>query len=90
LSGGCQHVCGAARAAVVGSEVRSALGGRQAHVEQVESQAGDPLQDSLEGALIWYFDAKRGRAGAHADVAVVELRAQRGTRLASEGNLIRS
>jgi hypothetical protein len=77
-------------AAVAASEVGSAPGGRQAHVEQVESQAGDPLQESLEGALIRYFGAKRGRTGAHAHVAVVELRAQRGTRLASEGNLIRS
>jgi hypothetical protein len=74
----------------VASEIRSAPGSCQAHVEQVESQAGDPLQESLEGALIWYFGAKRGRAGAHADVAVVELCAQRGTGLASEGDLIRS
>ena len=74
----------------VALKVRSALGGRQAHVEQVESQAGDPLQESLEGALIWYLGAKRGRALAHADVAVVELRAQHGTGLACEGNLVRS
>jgi hypothetical protein len=75
---------------VVVSEVTSAIGGCQAHVEQVESQARDPLQQSLEGALIGYLDAKRGRAAAHADVAVVELCAQRGTRLAGESNLIRS
>jgi hypothetical protein len=90
LSGGCQRSSGAARAAVAASEVRSAPRGGQAHVEQVESQARDPLQESLEGTLIWYFGAQRGSAGAHADVAVVELCAQRGTRLASEGNFVRS
>jgi hypothetical protein len=79
-----------AAAAVVASEVRGGLGGSQAHVEQLESQAGDPLQESLEGTLIWYLGAKRGRARAHADVAVVELCAQRGARLTGEGNLIRS
>jgi hypothetical protein len=57
--------------------------------DQVESQAGDPLQESLQGALIRYFGAKRGRAQADADVAVVELRAQRGPGLAGEGDLVR-
>ena len=70
--------------------VKRAPGGGQAHVEQVESQAGDPLQEPLEGALIGYLGAQRGRALAHADVTVLELRAQRGTRLACEGDLIRS
>jgi hypothetical protein len=74
----------------VASEVKTAPGSCQAHVEQVESQAGDPLKQSLEGALIGDLGAKRGRALAHADVAVVELSAQRGTCLACEGDLIRS
>jgi hypothetical protein len=67
---------------------QESLWGSQGYIDQFESQAGDPLQESLEGALIRYFGAKRGRALPYADVAVVELCAQRGTRLAGEGNLI--
>jgi hypothetical protein len=60
------------------------------HVQQFEAEARDSLQESLQGALIWQFGAKRGRARAHADVAVVERTAQRGTRLSDEGDLVRS
>ena len=46
------------------------------HVDQLEAQAVDPLQESLEGALIWQFGSKRRGARAHTDFAVVEFRAQ--------------
>jgi hypothetical protein len=68
-------------------------GGRRrhhTHVDQFESKAGDPLQKSLEGALIWQVGSQGCRARAHADLAVVEFRAQHGTCLANESNLIRS
>jgi len=47
------------------------------YIDQLESQAGDPLQKSVEGTLIWQFGSQRRGAGAHADVAVVEFRAAR-------------
>ena len=46
------------------------------HVDQLEPEPGDPLQESLEGALIWQLGSQRGGARAHADLAVVEFRAQ--------------
>jgi hypothetical protein len=59
-------------------------------MDQFESEAGDPLQESLQGALIWQLGSKGCRAGAHADFAVVELCAQHGTCLTRESDLIRS
>jgi hypothetical protein len=59
-------------------------------VDQLESEAGEPLQESLQGALIWQLGSKGCRGVAHADVAVVELRAQHGTCLTCESDLIRS
>ena len=54
-------------------------GGRQrrchdAYVDQFEAEVGDPLYESVEGALIWELAKKRGCVGAHADLAVVEFR----------------
>jgi hypothetical protein len=60
---------------------------RDAHVDKLEAEAGNPLQQSVQGALIQQSGMKRGCAGAHADVAVVELRADYGTRLAHESDL---
>ena len=57
-------------------------------VDQFESEAGDPLQESLEAALVGQFGSQGCRAGAHADLAVVELRAQHGTCLTCESDLI--
>ena len=51
-------------------------------VDQFESEADDPLQESLEAALVWQLGSQGCRAGAHADFAVIELRAQHGTCLA--------
>jgi hypothetical protein len=59
------------------------------HVDQLEAQAADPLQESLESALIWQFGPKRRGARAHADFAVVEFRAQGTACLANESDLIR-
>jgi hypothetical protein len=61
---------------------------RDAHVDELEAEAGDPLQESLQGALIYEASMKRGRAGAHADFAVVELRPQQAARLADESDLV--
>jgi hypothetical protein len=60
------------------------------YIDQLESQAGDPLQKSVEGALIWQLGSQRRGARAHADLAVVEFRAQHGTCLAHESDLVRS
>ena len=59
------------------------------HVDQLEAQAVDPLQESLEGALIWQFGPKRRGTRAHTDFAVVEFRAQGTACLANESDLIR-
>ena len=60
------------------------------YIDQLESQAGDPPQKSVEGTLIWQLGSQRRGARAHADVAVVEFRAQHGTCLARESDLVRS
>ena len=57
-------------------------------VDQFESEGGDPLQESLEAALVWQLGSQGCRAGADADVAVVELCAQHGTCLTCESDLI--
>ena len=62
--------------------------GRDAHVDEFEAEAGDPLQQSLQGALVYEPGMKRGGAAAHADFAVVEFRAQQVARLAGEGDLV--
>jgi hypothetical protein len=62
--------------------------GRDAHVDELEAEAGDPLQESLEGALIYEPGTKCGRARAHADFAVIEFRAQHVACLAGESDLI--
>jgi hypothetical protein len=59
-------------------------------VDELEFEAGDPLQESLQGALVWQLGSKGGRAWAQADVAVVEFCAQHGTCLTCESDLIRS
>jgi hypothetical protein len=62
----------------------------QVQVDQFESEAGDPLQESLQAALVCQLGSQGCRAGAHADFAVVELCAQQGTCPACESDLIRS
>jgi hypothetical protein len=59
------------------------------HVDKLESQAGDPLQESVEGTLIWQLGPQGCDARTHADLAVVELRAEHGACLANESDLIR-
>jgi len=60
------------------------------YIDQLESQAGDPLQKSVEGTLIWQLGSQHRGARAHVDPAVVEFRAQHGTCLAHESDLVRS
>src|ERR1700751_4552823 len=62
----------------------------EAHVDHIESQAGDPLHQPGQCALIWQLRPESRPVGTYADLTVVELRAQRGARLAQEGDLIRS
>jgi hypothetical protein len=57
-------------------------------MDELEFEADDPLEESLQGALVWQLGSERCRAGAHADFAVVEFRAQHGTCLTCESDLI--
>jgi hypothetical protein len=61
-----------------------------ADVDQFEAEVGDPLYESVEGALIWELAKKRGGVGPHADLAVVEFRPGNGIRLADESDFVRS
>ena len=58
------------------------------HVDDFKPEVGDPSYEPAEGSLSWQLGAKGCRAGAGTDLAVVEFRAQRGTRLARESDLI--
>lgn len=58
------------------------------HVDDFQPEAGDPRYKSGQGSLIWQFGTEGCRAGADADLAVSESRAQRGTRLAGESDFI--
>ena len=58
------------------------------HVDQLEPEAGDPLQEPLQGALIWQLGAERRGARAYDDLTVVEFRAHDSTRLTSEGYFV--
>jgi hypothetical protein len=61
---------------------------RDAHVDEFEAESADPLQESLERALIQEPGMQRGRVWAHADLAVVEFRPQQAARLAGESDLV--
>jgi hypothetical protein len=61
-----------------------------AHIEQLEPEAGDSLHEPLQGTLIKQLGTHGGRAWADGDLAVVEFRLHHGTHLTEEGNLIRS
>jgi hypothetical protein len=58
------------------------------HIDDLKPEAGDPRYKSGQGSLIWQFGAEGCRTRADADLAVIEFRAQRGTRLAGESDLI--
>jgi hypothetical protein len=60
----------------------------EAEVDHFKPEAGDALHEPGEGCRIWQLGAKGCRARAYGDLAVVEFRAQRGARLAGEGDLI--
>jgi hypothetical protein len=62
--------------------------GHQAHVDYIESQAVDPLDQPGQRAPIRQFGPEGGAAGPYGDFAVVELRAERGTCLPEKGDLI--
>jgi hypothetical protein len=58
------------------------------HVDDFESQGGDPLHEPSESCGIREFGAKGRRALADGYLAVVEFAAQYRARLASESDLI--
>src|SRR6185437_4672294 len=62
--------------------------GHQAHVDYIESQAVDPLDQAGQRAPIRQFGPEGGAAGPYGDFAVVELRAERGARLPEKSDLI--
>ena len=61
-----------------------------AYADQFEAKVGDPLYESVEGALIWELAMKRGCVGPHADLAVVEFCPCNGIRLTHESDFVHS
>ena len=61
-----------------------------ADADQFEAEVGDPLDESVEGSLIWELAMKRGRVGPHADLAVVEFCPGNGIRLTDESDFVHS
>src|SRR6516225_1665720 len=45
-----------------------------AHVDHVEPQAADPLDQPGQGTPVRQFGPQRGRAGTYGDLAILELR----------------
>src|SRR5215831_1548593 len=73
------------------ASARASLPGRwrhQVHVDHLQPEAGDPLHEPGESSLIGQLSAKGRGARADGDLTVLELRPQRGTRLAGEGDLV--
>lgn len=62
--------------------------GHQTHVDYIESQAVDPLDQAGQGAPIRQLGPEGSGAGAYGDLAIVELRAERGARLPEKRDLI--
>ena len=76
-----------------GAASKYALGqGRceEMHLGNFEMEADDPLDESGQRALIWQIRAKRRRARAQDDFAVVEFCAHRRASPAREGDLVHS
>ena len=61
-----------------------------AYADQFEAKVGDPLYESVEGALVWELAMKRGCVGPHADLAVVEFCPCNGIRLTHESDFVHS
>ena len=57
-------------------------------VEQLEPETGDPLDNSVQGALIKQVSTQCRGASAHEDLAVVELRVQGGACLTDKRDLV--
>jgi hypothetical protein len=60
----------------------------QVHVDHFQPEAGDPLHQPGESSLIGQLSAKGCGSRADGDLAVLELRPQRGARLARESDLV--
>jgi hypothetical protein len=58
------------------------------NVDQFEPKAGDPLQEPVQGTLIWQLGAERRAVDAHEDLAVVEFRPQDAARPTDEGYFV--
>jgi hypothetical protein len=61
-----------------------------AHADQFEAEVGDPLYESVKGALIWELAMKRGCVGPHTELAVVEFCPGDGIRLTDESDFVHS
>jgi hypothetical protein len=61
-----------------------------AYADQFEAEVGDPLYESVKGALIGELAMKRGCVGPHADLAVVEFCPDNGIRLTHESDFVHS
>jgi hypothetical protein len=61
----------------------------QVHIDDLETEADDPLDKPGKGSLVGQLRAEGGRIWACGDLAVVELRAKRSAGLAAESDLIR-
>ena len=60
----------------------------EVHVDQLEPKAGDPLEDAVQGALVWQVSMECRDAMADDDLAVVELRAQGSAGRTDKGDLV--
>jgi hypothetical protein len=57
-------------------------------MDDFKPEAGNPLHQPGKRRLIWQLGAKGCGAWANGDLAVIEFRAQRGTGLAAERDLV--
>ena len=72
------------------TKIHFILRSHDAYADQFEAEVGDPLYESVEGALIWELATKRGGVGPHSDLAVVEFCPGNGIRLTHESDFVYS
>jgi hypothetical protein len=74
----------------LGTTATSVIGWRryQMHVDYLEPEAGDPQYEPGQGRLVGQLSAKGCCARAYGDLAIIEFRAQCGTRVTGERDLI--
>ena len=62
--------------------------GYQVHVDYLKPEASDPQYEPGQGCLVGQLSAKGCCVRAYGDLAIIEFRAQCGTRLTGERDLI--